>query len=135
MELTDTAAVVIGVGLVAPKLVELAMSFFKGSVKRNVDTEDRAKEKLEADVEDLKREQNSFKLEMQRLTMAHDNHKSNITTELGIISGRLTALDTRISESANHLAVELNRKLSATLGSEIPEIVRQTMKDLRRRTR
>ena len=125
--ISDTSIYVVGGALVLPRVIDLLTSLFKGSVNRNVEHEDTVKAELKSDVEALEQAHTSFKLDLQRVTLEHANHRESLAESLGNIKGQLERLDKRISESNKELAIELNRKVASTLGTEIPELVRQAV--------
>lgn len=115
-DVSDTALYVAAGAFVVPKMADLLVGFFKGSVTRNIEAADRAQEKLEEKVERLGSE-------VQRLSSAHDSHQA----ALGSIDGRLLALDRRIAEQGKayeekiengfkKLEVELNRRMAQMVG-------------------
>jgi hypothetical protein len=115
-DVTDTAIYVAVGAYAVPKMADLALSFFKGSVTRNIEAADKAQEAVVADVKRLDRE-------LLLLKGAHDAHKEAVNTALGSIDGRLLSLDKRIAEQGKSyeekietgfkkLEIEVNRKLA-----------------------
>lgn len=124
--------------IVGPKLLDLGMSLFKGSVKRNVETADKADDKRDDRLDEHDELLQQHTLKLSELKQDHDNHKDRIGGELGNINGRLTALDTRISESnsanekrfrdaLSETTIEMNRRMTQILTTEIPQLVEDVL--------
>lgn len=143
-DISDTSLYVVAGSLLVPKAIELVTSFFKGSVKRNIDTADKEDEKRDKKLEDVEKKLTDHELKLRELDTSHVNHKDSIAKELGNIIGQLTRLDVRVAESnkeserrfkemLSDAVIDLNRKLTTLLTSEIPNIVRDQLKDAKRR--
>src|ERR1051326_5722926 len=136
---TIIAALIVGV----PLAVRLGADAVKWLMHRTVETEDKAKAALSDKVENLERDYNNLRREFDLLKQAHDTHRSSLVEQLGSIGGRISALDERIAKSGEHyqarlkesiseLNVDLNRKLTALLGHELPDMVRDVLREERR---
>lgn len=136
------AALIVGV----PLFGKLAIDFFKWWANRTVERVDKEKQETKGKVDDLTKKYDELDRKFERMTIEQNNHRADISRQLGEMNGKLETLDRRISESGkareehfdealNRMAVELNRKLSQMLLTEIPELVRQTLREARGRTR
>jgi chromosome segregation ATPase len=125
--LSETAIYVVAGAYLVPKMADLVVGFFKGSVTRNINAADKAQEKATGDLEALKVKITEVVHSVERLEDRHTTHKDTMTSALGQIEGRLQALDTRIaSQGAKYeekiedgfkkLEIELNRKLAQFVG-------------------
>lgn len=122
------STVFIAVGMfVLPRAIDAVIGAFKFSAKRNVDNEDKAREKAEHDFQQLRDKVDKLDRDVVSLTASHTMHKDSMNTALGSIDGRLSSLDNRIagqgkayeekiSEGFKRLEIELNRKLAQVVG-------------------
>jgi hypothetical protein len=118
------STVFIAVGMfVLPRAIDAIIGAFKFSAKRNVENEDKAKEKAETEFHQLRDKVDKLDRDMVSLTASHASHKDLMNSALGSIDGRLIALDNRvasqgkayeerIAEGFKRLEIELNRKLA-----------------------
>lgn len=143
-DISDTSVYVMAAAMLAPKVIDLAKDLFKGSVKRNIDTADKADDKRDERLEKLEGNFRTLETQLNNLTTAHEFHKDSISRELGNITGQLTRLDVRVAESNKEserrfkdmlqdAVVDLNRKLTTLLTNEIPNIVREQLKESKRK--
>lgn len=143
-DISDSSLYVVAAALLVPKLVDLGKDLFTGSVKRNIDTADKADVKRDDKLEKLEGKVNTLETQLNNLSTAHEFHKDSISRELGNITGQITRLDVRVAESNKETerrfrealqdaVVDLNRKLTTLLTTEIPNIVREQLKDSKRK--
>lgn len=122
-EISDGAIYVVAGSLIVPKLVDLVMAMFKGSLARNIEAADKAQAKAQKDVEELGKKVEYLDRKLERLADNHTTQKDATNQFQGEVRGRLEALDARIagqgkayeekiSEGFKKVEIELNRKLA-----------------------
>lgn len=113
---------------------EFIAPLVKGSFGRNIQAVDKHTEEVNQTLKEHTKE-------ISELKSAQTGLSTTLSSELGNIGGQLKALDTRIAkqgeyhdqkltDALSNLATEFNRKLAATLNSELERTVREVLTDM-----
>jgi len=126
--------------LAGPRLLDSLIKLFGWSAQRNVAHEDAAKTKLESRLTTVETKLNDVERSVERVQHAQQNQRESLDRGLGNIEGKINALDQRVAgqgkyyeeklkEAMDRVSTDLNRKVATTLAADIPQLVREVLRE------